>query len=319
MLKTIVDLRNAIRHGGDSSPSESEEVFAAVLRCRRNGLPGPPTAAGSAFRVPLDYGSPAMVLYDPDVPESIFSSRFESVFANRYGRPSRLTNFRRPEPAFVDAVLRGRDLLARLLPALATSALAHVHLIGVPSDWWHLKNGFTRHLPSTMSLSTGVLQSPWKTAEALLHEALHCKLINLMGPRLIFRWRDAVQTLHPRIPVIWRKDPLGNGLDWSVNHALAAFHVYVHLALFFARIERAGNATDAFGAPPVSFREGFRTVFDRASYLGRKLAATDGLFYPDGRRLIAWLSQMLLRLSDCRSGSDRRYVTPTGLKSPWRG
>ena len=73
--------------------------------------------------------------------------------------------------------------------------------------------------------------TPWEMAEAL-HEALHCKLGHLARTRAVFQWEsDGSTTIRP----VWRRSQ--PGADWSLRRAFSAFHVYVHLALFFARVE----------------------------------------------------------------------------------
>ena len=79
--------------------------------------------------------------------------------------------------------------------------------------------------------------------------------------------------------------------------AFGAFHVYTHLALFFARAERLeARLAGEFGAPPAYFREGLRTAFDRADYLRRALEDTGPPLGSEGRLMFAWLSRVLQQL-----------------------
>ena len=274
---------------------ESEELFAAVLRHLRDGTPGLPTAAGSPLRVRPRGASHDIALWDPDAPSSVFKRRFEAAF---YNPDPDLAHFRRPCPAFVEAVERGCDLLVTLLPELGASALAHLRLIRVLRA--EAAIGSTHiMLASTSSFSMAQMRTPWEAAEALLHEALHCKLGALVYSRNV--WRRDGGTEGVRSLVIrpfWRRSQSGDREEWYPSRAFAAFHVYVHLALFFARVERLeALPAGGFGAPPASFGEGLRTALDRAGWLGRALDDADMPFGWDGRALFAWLWEMYGKLS----------------------
>ena len=91
--------------------------------------------------------------------------------------------------------------------------------------------------------------------------------------RSIYRL-DIFQDGAPTIRAIRRWRALGPLADWTIGRAWTAFHVYVHLAFFFARVERmAGSLADGFGTPPVSGCLCLKTALGRAGYLGEELAA----------------------------------------------
>ena len=294
VLLDICDLRDATRRGDECRLHESEELFAAVLRHLRDGTPGLPTATGSPLRVRPRGASHDIALWDPDAPSSVFKRRFESALYTLYN-PTRI---RRPCPVFVEAVERGCDLLTTLLPELGASALAHLRLIGVfcGANIGSITND---RLASTSFFSMAGMRTPWVAAETLLHEALHCKLGALVGTRNVWRKDDGTEGIRSlAIRPVWRRNQSGGREEWPPDRAFAAFHVYVHLALFFARAERLeALPAGGFGAPPASFREGFRTALDRAGWLGRALDAADMPFGTDGRALFAWLWEMYGKLS----------------------
>ena len=303
VLLGIRDLLEATRRGDESRFDESEELFAAVLRHLRDGTPGLPTAAGSPLRVQPRGVSHDVALWDPDASPSVFKPRFESAFDHFIGGlyPPDYVRFRCPCPVSVESVGRGCDLLAMLLPELAASVLTHLRLVGILGTD-HYTSITNIEIASTVFLSMAPhLRTPWVAAETLLHEALHCKLGDLARTRRIWR-KDDGSCVSPVIRPVWRQDQPGAGAEWPPRQAFGAFHVYVHLALFFARVERLeALPVGGFGAPPASFREGFRTALDRAGWLDRALRALDdaGLpFGPDGRSMFAWLSRTLQRLSD---------------------
>lgn len=295
----ITDLLPA---GGEGFPSdETEAVFAAVLRHLRNGTPGMPVAAGCAVHFRPNDSTPPIAVWDPSAPESPVKRRFDFLIKTFYSRHfSRIgAILERPEPAFAKVVERGYDLLAIILPELSVSVLAHTRLLGVFSlgSASGPESSTNRWIPSTMFLSN-VFDTPWETAARLLHEALHNKLTDIAAPRSIIR--PAVERDPQKIRAIWHTDRSGNDVEWLIRRAYYAFHVYVHMTLFFARIERlVVSLADDFGAPPPFFEYRLEVVLGRAGYLGEKLAAhADQYFTRDGRMLFAWLRDMLSRICD---------------------
>ena len=288
MLTGIDALLPAIRRGDESRVAEIEETCAAALRRLRDGALGLPTAAECPLSIHPRGASSAIALWDPDVPASMFKQRFESAF---YGRVAD-ASLRRPEPALVDAIERGCDLLALVLPELAASALAHVRLIGVmDSEKW----ASIVILSIASTLFIWLERTPWEIAASLLHEALHCKLGDIARTRSIFSRKHASS---PKIRAVWRENQPELDADWRPTRAFAAFHVYVHLALFFARVEHMETASaGALGAMPASFRSGFRTALKRADHLRRAINDAGLPLGSDGRLMFAWLSQALQRLS----------------------
>ena len=303
----IRDLRGRPGGGDECRLHESEKLFAAVLRHLRDGTPGLPTAAGSPLRVRPRGASHDIALWDPDAPSSVFKRRFESAF--HHLDPTR---FGRPCPVFAEAVERGCDLLAMLLPELGASALAHLRLIGVfraEDDAPDTTITITK-FASTSFLSVARMRTPWEAAETLLHESLHCKWGALADTRNIWRKDGDGGIRSLVIRPVWRRNESGGRAEWPPNRAFGAFHVHVHLALFFARAERLeALPAGEFGAPPASLRHGLRTALDRAGWLGRALDAAGPLFGSDGRALFAWLSRTLRHLSDT-VGAGPRFASP---------
>ena len=310
VLRSGRDLLEAVRRGERSTPGETadetEEVFSAVLHHLRHGPPGLPVAAGCPHRFRSRPSGPSITVWDPDVPETVVARRFASIVNGYLSGSSRNAGARclqRPEPGFVDALLRGCDLLALLLPELSASVLDHVRLVGVHSDERLRKASITfSAIPSTMFISGEIVTpTPWWAAETLLHEALHLKLTDLAIARSLYR-PDALslQDGAPTVRAIWRWKEQGPLADWTIRRAWYAFHVYVHLALFFARVERMEERlADDFGTPPVPGRLGLERALGRAGHLGEELAAhVEGMFDLDGRRLFAWLRRMLSCLCD---------------------
>ena len=311
VLRSVWDLPlEAAQRGERSTPGETadetEEVFAAVLDHLRHGPPGLPVAAGCPHHFRSRPSGPSIAVWDPDVPETVVKRRFAIFVDNRLSglfSERRSGYLQRPEPGFVDDLRRGYDLLALLLPELSASVLDHVRLVGVPGDERLRNSSFTcSAIPSTMFISSEIVNpTPWWAAETLLHEAVHLKLIDLDAARSLYR-PDALslQDGAPTVRAIWRWKEQGPLADWTIRRAWCAFHVYVHLALFFARVERMEERlADDFGTPPVPGRLGLERALGRAGYLGEELAAhVEGMFDLDGRRFFAWLRRMLSCLCD---------------------
>ena len=290
-LADIEGLLEASRHGDASRAAEVDELCAAVQRHLRDGAAGLPTAVGCLLSVHPRGASSAIALWDPNAPASVFKRRFESAFDTRVAKHYS-ASLRRPDPALAAAVERGCDLLARVLPELAASALAHLRLLGVISSE-RVRSFSCDAIASTAFVRPTSCRTPWEMAEVLLHEALHCKLVDLTRARAVSWWEgDGSTTIRP----VWRRSQ--PGADWPLSLAFAAFHVYVHLALFSARVERLETpSVGAFGAMPASFRRGFRTALERANHLQRALSAAGRPGGSDSRSMFAWLSQTLQRLS----------------------
>ena len=312
VLRSVWDLPlEAAQRGERSTPGETadetEEVFAAVLDHLRHGPPGLPVAAGCPHHFRSRPSGPSIAVWDPDVPETVVKRRFAFFVDNRFSgvfSERRRGCLQRPEPGFVDDLRRGCDLLALLLPELSASVLDHVRLVGVLGDE-HLRiaSATFTGIPSTMFIPGEKVNSmPWQAAETLLHEAAHLKLIDLDAARSLY----GPEIFSPQgggaltVRAIWRWKEQGPLADWTIRRAWYAFHVYVHLALFFARVERMEERlADDFGTPPVPGRLGLERALGRAGYLGEELAAhVERMFDLDGRRFFAWLRRMLSCLCD---------------------
>ena len=295
----IADL---LRGGGERFPSdEIEAVFAAVLHHLRNGTPGMPVAVGCAVHFRPNDSTHPIALWDPSAPESPVKRRFDfliqTLCSDYFSRRGAILE--RPEPAFAKSLERGYDLLSIILPELSASVLAHTRLLGVFT--WGSASGSgsatNRGIPSTMFLAN-VSATPWETAALLLHEALHNKLTDIAAPRSIIR--PAGECGPQKIRAIWHTDHPRTNENWTIRRAYYAFHVYVHMTLFFARIERLEASPPAdFGAPPTDFERRLEKALGRAGYLGEELTVhADRYFTRDGEILFAWLQDLLSRICD---------------------
>ena len=149
-------------------------------------------------------------------------------------------------------------------------------------------------------LNKELLRNPWWVAEHLLHESLHQKLYDFRHAHSLLTRDDAGKSalsddVHTVVS-LWNTPGLAASNVWGINRAVAAFHVYVHLALFCTLAEqRAPELEGVYGpvdAPPVMTSS--RKAFERASYLGQSLRSSCwselGLA---GQRMVEWLSSIL--------------------------
>jgi len=217
------------------------------------------------------------------------------------------TATRRMTRVIRDAVL----VLDRLVPYLARGLLPHVTLIAVvdqlhrngdriPPGSPSFESGSSDSVPGIIFLSPSALRSVWSTAEAIFHESCHQKLFDLASVSTIYRSGYSPASSE-RIKSIWNRSTAQNSNFWSIDRALIAFHVYVHLAaLSKVGLWQASSAESAGSRPPeVDFDRGFRRTADRAHYLGHMLRESGQIeLGPDGKALVEWLVQVLQELID---------------------
>lgn len=266
-------------------------------------------AAEPSFR--LCNGDSYSWVWTEERQDDVFGPRFRLLFEREIAHSvsSKLAILRSPDERLQASLVAGHRLLMRLLPTLARSALAHVQLVAIidvaDRRKWNsetranlCQNVSTHAIPATIFVSPTPLRSPWHAAEALLHEAAHKKLSDLVLTRPVFRQGYSAETAKT-IRAVWNSPLSWNTNDWSTDRALFAFHVYVHLGLFFRRVEITRNELrsefgDLHGMDPSAAA---RASLDRARYLGDRLTqiAKEDLG-ADGLSLLRWLNEVLHEL-----------------------
>jgi len=202
-----------------------------------------------------------------------------------------------PTDEEVSMLEKGALLLGELLPLLSRSALRHTHLIAVfPSAAWKGAASLSQFwLGGTIFLGREFLQSPWWVAEHLLHESLHQKLYDFHHGHSLLE-PDFSREGSPKVCSLWNAPGTNNSNLWDTHRAVAAFHVYVHLALLSTMAEeRAPELEKAYG--PASGKPGMidsRRAMERARFLGEQIKE---LCWQElglaGKRLIEWLISVL--------------------------
>ena len=304
-------IRRAINNGlssiKDGQRAFSEQDRAAYLAAAEHQLheSGPATLISSSHLRSTEGRRTGVDVWDPGGARGTMDSYFQGLFDEEIAGSvsSEPVVLREPSPDILGQMKQGEAILARLVPKLWASVSGHVRLVAVldtsdRSQWNKAtrtdvcQNVSTHAIPSTIFLSPSPLRTPWHTAEALLHEASHKKLSDIVLTRSVFR--DGFDSERANlIRALWNRDMSWNSANWSTDRALFAFHVYVHLALFFERAEGTGVGCDRFGARPPSFGGERARCLDRATYLGAKLRSEKGDLGRDGRELVTWLSDVL--------------------------
>lgn len=203
---------------------------------------------------------------------------------------------RTPDEHVQKMLVSGSQLLNRLLPELACSALNHVYLVAVVDSNSPKFTSVTHPgIPGTIFLSPSVLKTPWQAAEYLLHEALHQKFIDLEHTHSMLRRNYQVTEDSPLIRPLWNRGRPNKSISWSIDRALTVCHVYTCLALFFTVVERRSTEFEKlYGSlnnldPIISARR----AFDRAHYLSHELKQFDQELGLAGRRCVNWLTDIL--------------------------
>jgi len=238
--------------------------------------------------------------------DDVWGQRFRAIFLREQASASVL---RTPNEEVMNVLTRSVALLEDLMPILTRSALNHAFTVAVTDvpqrhNWSNDQRRFpyesftTVISPGTLYLSMGVLRNPYKAAENLLHEALHLKLQDLHHSHAILR-RGYRASHSPLIPALWNRPGKDRDNEWPACRSLSAMHVYVHLALYFSRLEQRLEQIQAVHGPLRGYEPTLlkRQAFERARYLGLSLRNTSwqelGMA---GQRMVDWLLGILEHL-----------------------
>lgn len=193
----------------------------------------------------------------------------------------------------VDVLAAAARLAVRIAPDLARSALSHTFMV-VLGDFEadrHQFNSFTLPgLPGVLVLSPDALSGDTTAAaEALFHEAVHLKFLDLdyIHPLFAPGFRQATS---PRITPAWHEDD-PDYAGWPVDRVLTSMHVYLSLAVFAGRAASAEDLPDLrdWEARAEQCRTRATWLFDTAQGHLDHLSAS-------GRQFLASIGAMLAEL-----------------------
>jgi hypothetical protein len=187
-------------------------------------------------------------------------------------------------------------LLTATVPELTGSLARHVYLValmhGEHRDRGRVLSASDSSIPGALFLSAAAAEDRLAAAEALLHEATHQRLYDLMLCRQLYAGDYSPRT-SPRLTPPWYEDESDGGPSWHADRVLAAFHVYVHLAALWSAALDVREADGVLGPadrPAVAAR--LRRCLDRGDYLlGRLRESMRPAFGPDGLRFIRFLAR----------------------------
>ncbi|MEU3073123.1 hypothetical protein [Streptomyces laurentii] len=281
------------------TPHVSAQVIEAVARHVESGAANGPLQGESTAAQWLGDPSRTPWVWSPEQDHGFLGETFTRFVEHRFGAAP-------AQPGENDlAMLRqGYRLLDELLPLTSRGALSHTHLIGITpgTGVWEGKASASQFtVTGIIFLNRELLQNPWWVAEHLLHEALHQKLYDFRHAHsMLVRDLDDSPNAPAearRLVSLWNIPGLdGANNRWNAHRSMAAFHVYVHLALLCSLAEQnAPRLRDTYGPldAPSPMTPG-RKAFERARYLAENLRTEcwDDLGLA-GRRLADWLSAVL--------------------------
>lgn len=270
-------------------------LFQGAAGHLRAGLPGGPLTARLPALARLHDGRARdeddTYIWHAWQQDTPYAAAFLAVMEDNYGAP-----LATPTPHERALLRRGLRLLDALLPRLSASALSHVQLIALfPTlgTWRGKASSSQFRVNGSVFLNQELIGNPWWLAEHLLHEALHQKLYDFRHGHSLLA-PDYAREDGAKVCSLWNApDDEGNHC-WDAHRVLAAFHVYVQLALLCLLAERHEAALAPLYGPIGTHMSGSRRAIDRARYLGEQLRAVT---WPElglaGRRMTDWLMEVL--------------------------
>jgi hypothetical protein len=285
------------------SLEECDEVLRETVRYVESGG-GSPLASGAVQADHLGSAFHTAWIWTTESSDNIFGRSFQRLVAAEYGE-----SLCTPSPADIAMLQKATRLLEELFPLLARSALSHAHVIGLfpgTGSWEKVASSSQFRLTGAMFLNKTMLKNPWWLAEHLLHESLHQKLYDFRHAHSLLARDDPNKADLPadvrRVVSLWDTPGLDASNSWDPHRTIAAFHVYVHLALFCTVAEqRASEFESIYGRPdtPTAMTNG-RRAFERARYLGENLRSSCWTeLGAAGQRMVEWFGSVLDALDPC--------------------
>ncbi len=294
-------LRRIVAKAVDTLPPDvCEGVFRATLQHLEDGKAGSPTEGGNRASDRLGPEPCHGWIWSEQHADDVFGRVFRRMVHDNYrGDP-----VCSPDDADVSKLKEGRALLETVLPSCSRSVLSHAHVIVIVPNigsWTQTGSCSEFALSGMIFMNREMLSNPWWVAEHLLHEALHQKLYDFRHTHSLLA-RDLSPHTYPctekaEVRPIWNAARVPGSDRWDTFRALAAFHVYVYLAVFSVLAERRrGELVARFGGPdalePAVTTK--RDALERSHYLGKQLRENCWQELGQaGRLLVDWLFSLL--------------------------
>ncbi|WP_366292678.1 hypothetical protein [Paenibacillus sp. AN1007] len=185
-------------------------------------------------------------------------------------------------------------LLSETIPELSSDTLSMITAILPVTKT--IDSGFTFTTPQLIYVDPELFNSELDLADALLHEALHHKLLTIRLTKRMLRpgYNDFGSF---SVPIPWGGE---NYRMFPVGRAIAAAHVYLHLSFLFAKILFNSDKYIKFGLTLGDIEQRFLTRYKRASYLLETLSMSHYRHElgADGIDFITWMNNGFRFISD---------------------
>lgn len=285
---SIDDLLRTHRTAGERKPTDDELEFLAYYSAHLDELKRDAANPDGSFRQellsrPIRYWSDASAW-------TLRDRAFAAMLRQHLPRPHVYVAEAETEAAINQALA----LLQELLPVAAHSAVSHLHFIAVDDFDDVVGSATISRILGTIFLSRSTLRSPWTIAEAILHECMHLKFVELEHTHSLMA-RGYSEETSPRIHPPWHPETV----TWPMNRALTAAHVYVALALYSVASAAAEPELQAQYGPwkrsPLlvdtsAAGERARSLIDLASRHAESLGQA-------GRMFLEWMGDILQKLA----------------------
>ncbi|MGD0676347.1 MAG: hypothetical protein ABSC94_13085 [Polyangiaceae bacterium] len=307
-------LRQVVKGSQDGLPlDDCEGVFRETLRYLDERKIGGPTEAGLSNVRRLGTESFHGWTWSEEHPDDVFGRSFRKIVRDNFqGEPLCV-----PSADDLAKLAKGAELLAALMPLTSRSALSHAHVVVVVPHvgrWMQKGSCSEFRVGGAIFLNRDMLKNPWWVAEHLFHESLHQKLYDFRQAHSLLAQDIAPPTSEDSAAVcaIWNVGGSNRSNAWDTFRVIAAFHVYVHLAVLCLQADRRkSDLVKRFGAPDASFptMTSRREAFERSHYLGRKLK--ESCWHelgPAGRLLVDWLMSIMKTIDPLPPPTETVYL-----------
>lgn len=284
----IDDLLRTYRVGGELKPADDQFEFLAYYGAHLDELKRDAANTAGSFRQEL-LSRP--IRYWSDASARTLRDRAFAAMLRQHLPGPRVYVAEAETEATINQALA---LLRELLPVAAHSAVSHLHFIAVDDFDDEVGSATISRILGTIFLSRSTLQSPWTIAEAILHECMHLKFVELEHTHSIMA-RGYSEKASPRIHPPWHPETV----TWPMNRALTAAHVYVALTLYSVVSEAAAPELEARYGPckrsPIlmdtsAAGERARTLIDLMSRYPESLGQA-------GQKFLEWMRDILQKLA----------------------
>src|SRR6202142_2084475 len=292
-----------------------EEIFRETLGHLAGGTRGGPLESGGVEGRRLGTEPYHGAIWSENHRDDVFGRSFRRIVHDNFPGEPLCT----PSAGDLARLAKGTQLLSALLPLCSRSAFGHTHMVVIVPNvgTWRQKASCSEfRISGTIFLNRDMLHNPWWVAEHLLHESLHQKLYDFRHTHSLM-----AEDLSPETPPtdgaagilsIWNVGGTDRSNAWDTFRAVAAFHVYVPLALLCVLAERRKTElVKRFGAPDASLpaMTHRREAFERAQYLGRQIKASCGReLGVAGRLFIDWLISILNAIDPAPPPPESPYL-----------